>query len=137
MSAMQEKRQVVPPQRKKLSGTVTSAGNMQRTITVAIERHPWHARLRKQLRRQTKLLVDDPKHEAQVGDRVLIEETRPLSKRKHFRLLQIVSRRPQTRTESETGREATGYKVPGRATQSAGGGSIGGGTEEVPTREEP
>lgn len=79
-------------QRKKLSGTVVSAGKMLRTITVTIERHPWHARLQKQLRRQIQLLVDDPKSEARVGDHVVIEETRPLSRRKHFRLLRVERR---------------------------------------------
>lgn len=83
----------VHTQRTKLSGTVVSAGKMLRTITVTIERHPWHAHVRKQLRRQTTLLVDDPKSEARVGDAVVIEETRPLSRRKHFRLLRIERRR--------------------------------------------
>ncbi|MDP3685745.1 MAG: uS17 family ribosomal protein [bacterium] len=86
---------VVPRRRRQLSGMVVSAGKMLRTITVTIERHPWHPQLRKQLRRRTRLFVDDPKHEARAGDRVIIEETRPLSRRKHFRLLRIERRKEE------------------------------------------
>ncbi len=89
------------PRRKQFSGTVVSAGKMARTITVIVGRLPWHAKLRKQLRRTTKLLVDDPKQEAHAGDRVVIEETRPLSRRKHFRLLRVTVRRPQAGTSSD------------------------------------
>ncbi|TSC72989.1 MAG: small subunit ribosomal protein S17 [Parcubacteria group bacterium Gr01-1014_38] len=78
--------------RKQFFGTVVSAGKMARTVTVAVERLPWHPTLKHQIRRRTKFLVDDPKHEARIGDQVVIEETRPLSRRKHFRLLRIVSR---------------------------------------------
>lgn len=88
-------------QRKQFSATVISAGKMARTITVSVERLPWHAKLRKQLRRTTKLLVDDPRQEAHEGDRVLIEETRPLSRRKHFRLLRVTVRRPHVGTVSD------------------------------------
>lgn len=88
-------------QRKQFSGTVVSAGKMARTITVIVERLPWHAKLRKQLRRTRKLLVDDPTQEAHVGDRVVIEETRPLSRRKHFRILHVTVRRPQMGTSSD------------------------------------
>lgn len=87
MSTLQDR-----PRRKQFSGTVVSAGKMARTMTVVVERLPWHPALRKQIRRRTKFLVDDPKSEARIGDRVVIEETRPLSRRKHFRLLRIVSR---------------------------------------------
>lgn len=62
---------------------------MAHTITVAVERFPWHPRVRKQLRRTTRFLVHDARREVQVGDRVLIEETRPLSRRKHFRLMRV------------------------------------------------
>ena len=87
MSALQDR-----PRRKQFFGTVVSAGKMARTVTVAVERLPWHPTLKQQIRRRTKFLVDDPKREARIDDHVVIEETRPLSRRKHFRLLRIVSR---------------------------------------------
>lgn len=93
---------------------------MLRTITVAVEWRPWHAKLRKQIRRRTKVLVDDAKNEARSGDRVVIEETRPLSRRKHFRLLRVVSRNPKVDVQSETGEHATGLAGPERASATQG-----------------
>ncbi len=81
-----------PVRRKRFTGIVASAGRMAQTITVAVERFPWHPKVSKQVRRTHSLLVHDPHSTAAVGDRVVIEETRPLSKRKHFRLLSIEKR---------------------------------------------
>lgn len=81
--------------RKKFSGVVLAAGNMAKTITVSVERFPWHPKVRKQIRRTKTYLVHDPGGEARVGDRVTIEETRPLSKRKHFRLVSVDVKRQQ------------------------------------------
>lgn len=77
--------------RTTFTGIVVAAGRMARTITVAIARLPWHAKLKKQVRRSKWFLVDDPTGAAHVGDQVTIQETRPLSKRKHFRLVRVVS----------------------------------------------
>lgn len=81
-----------PPRRKRFSGVVISAGKMTQTVTVAVERVLWHPKVRKQLRRVQTFLVHDAKAETREGDRVVIEETRPLSKRKHFRVVAVVSR---------------------------------------------
>lgn len=81
-----------PPRRKRLSGVVISAGKMTQTVTVAVERVVWHPKVRKQIRRIHTFLVHDPKAETREGYRVVIEETRPLSKRKHFRVAEVVSR---------------------------------------------
>lgn len=77
------------PRRKRLTGVVVSAGKMAQTITVLVERRPWHPKVKKQYRRSKAYLVHDARGAARVGDRVVMEETRPLSKRKHFRLVSV------------------------------------------------
>lgn len=74
------------PQR--LRGVVVGAKKMTKTITVAVERLVWHPKLRKQYRQTKNFLVHDEKEEARVGDVVRIEQTRPLSRRKYFRLVE-------------------------------------------------
>lgn len=82
--------------RKRLTGMVVSTGTMAQTAAVALNRFPAVPKLRKRIRRTRVLLVHDPRGEARPGDRVVIEETRPISKRKHFRLVEIVSRASAT-----------------------------------------
>lgn len=77
----------VKPRRRRFQGVVVSAGSMTKTVRVAVERTLWHPRVKKQVRRTKAFLVHDGRGEAKVGDRVVIEETRPLSARKHFRIL--------------------------------------------------
>ena len=72
--------------RRVLRGTVVSS-NMQDTITVAVERYVKHPKYKKFQRRTKKYLVHDAGNTSQVGDKVEIIETRPLSKRKRFTLL--------------------------------------------------
>jgi small subunit ribosomal protein S17 len=77
--------------RQKRVGTVNST-KMQKTITVTVDRSIAHPLYRRIVRRSTKFLVHDEKNEARMGDRVEIEETRPLSKRKRWRLKKIIAR---------------------------------------------
>ncbi len=77
--------------RRKLVGVVTST-RAQKTITVAIERKFKHAKYGKYLRRQKRYLAHDEEKNAREGDLVEIVATRPLSKRKRWRLLRVVSR---------------------------------------------
>lgn len=74
-----------------LQGTVTSAAT-PKTITVQVERTFRHARYGKYMRRRKKYAAHDEKGEARRGDMVEIEATRPLSKRKRWRLLRVVRR---------------------------------------------
>lgn len=69
-----------------LRGTVVAA-NMQDTCTVAVERYVKHPKYKKFLRRTKKYLVHDAGNTANVGDKVTITETRPISKRKSFVLV--------------------------------------------------
>jgi len=80
---------------KTLTGKVVS-NKMQKTITVAVERFVPHPDYGKYQRRTTKFLAHDENNESREGDVVAIEECRPLSRHKSWRLVKIVSRADQT-----------------------------------------
>jgi len=77
--------------RKTRIGIVVS-NKMDKTITVAIERRVPHPIYRKYFKKTTKLMAHDEKQECGLGDKVKIMETRPLSKRKRWRLIEIVEK---------------------------------------------
>ena len=77
--------------RKTRIGVVVS-NKMDKTITVAIERRVPHPIYKKYFKKTTKLMAHDEKKECGVGDKVKIMETRPLSKNKRWRLVQIVEK---------------------------------------------
>jgi small subunit ribosomal protein S17 len=65
---------------------------MDKTIVVQVERRFRHPRFKKVVTAYSKFYAHDEKNEARVGDRVRIQETRPLSKSKCWRLVEIVER---------------------------------------------
>jgi small subunit ribosomal protein S17 len=77
--------------RKIRVGRVVSS-KMQKSIVVAIERRVPHPIYKKYFKRTTTLMAHDEKREAGVGDKVKIMETRPLSKRKRWRLVEILEK---------------------------------------------
>jgi small subunit ribosomal protein S17 len=77
--------------RKTRIGMVMS-DKMDKTITVAIERKVPHPIYKKYFKKTTKLMAHDEKSECGIGDRVKIMETRPLSKNKRWRLVEIVEK---------------------------------------------
>ena len=77
--------------RKTLVGRVKS-DKMDKTIVVAIEDSVKHPLYNKVIQRTYNLKAHDEKNEAQVGDRVKVMETRPLSKDKRWRLVEIVEK---------------------------------------------
>jgi small subunit ribosomal protein S17 len=77
--------------RKERVGEVIS-NKMAKTIIVQVERRFAHARYKKVVTGYKKLYAHDEKSEAKVGDRVRIEETRPLSKTKRWRLVEVVAK---------------------------------------------
>jgi small subunit ribosomal protein S17 len=79
------------PLRKTRIGIVVS-NKMQKTITVAIERRVSHPLYNKYYKKTTKLMAHDDKSECNVGDKVKIMETRPLSSKKRWRLVEIVEK---------------------------------------------
>lgn len=89
--AEETKQPVVRGKRKVRVGKVVS-NKMQKSIVVAIERQVAHPIYKKYYRQTTKLMAHDEKQEAKVGDVVRIMETRPLSARKRWRLVEIVDK---------------------------------------------
>jgi small subunit ribosomal protein S17 len=77
--------------RKERVGEVISS-NMSKTIVVRVERRFPHAKYKKVVTGYKKFYAHDDKGDAKVGDRVRIEETRPLSKLKRWRLVEVVER---------------------------------------------
>ena len=77
--------------RKVREGVVTSA-SMDKTITVTVTDRVRHARYNKFILRSKKLYAHDETNDAGAGDRVRIMETRPLSKNKRWRLVEIIER---------------------------------------------
>lgn len=77
-----------------VSGRVTS-NKMDKTITVAVERMVSHPLYGKYVRRTSKLHAHDENNECLEGDMVIIEQCRPLSKSKSWRLVKVVERAQQ------------------------------------------
>jgi len=77
--------------RKERVGNVVS-DKMNKTIVVRVERRFRHPQFKKVVTAYSKFYAHDEKNEAKVGDRVRIQETRPLSKTKSWRLVEIVER---------------------------------------------
>ncbi|HLF14326.1 MAG TPA: 30S ribosomal protein S17 [Bacteroidota bacterium] len=78
-------------QRKVRQGRVVSNA-MQKSIVVAIERRVPHPVYRKYFKRTVKLTAHDEKQEAGIGDLVRVMETRPLSRTKRWRLVEIIEK---------------------------------------------
>ena len=77
--------------RKTRTGLVVS-DKMDKTVVVAIADNVQHPLYKKIVKRTVKLKVHDEQNECRVGDRVLIMETRPLSKDKRWRVVEIVEK---------------------------------------------
>lgn len=77
--------------RKERVGKVLS-NKMNKSIVVAIERKVKHPVYGKFMKKTTKLMAHDEKEECNIGDTVRIMETRPMSKRKNWRLVEIIER---------------------------------------------
>lgn len=77
--------------RKVRTGKVTS-NKMDKTIVVAIEEHVKHLLYKKVVKRTYKLKAHDENNECNIGDTVKVMETRPLSKDKRWRLVEIVEK---------------------------------------------
>jgi small subunit ribosomal protein S17 len=75
--------------RKSLTGVVVS-NKMQKTVVVMVERLVRHPTYGKMVRRRAKIKAHDDGNRCQIGDKVLIRETRPLSKDKHWRVVDVL-----------------------------------------------
>ena len=77
--------------RKTRTGTVVS-DKMEKTIVVAVETFGKHSLYKKRIKKTVKFKAHDELNKCEIGDRVKIMETRPLSKDKHWRLVEIVEK---------------------------------------------
>ncbi|WP_019134714.1 30S ribosomal protein S17 [Kallipyga massiliensis] len=75
--------------RKTISGVVVS-DKMDKTIVVEVSQLVKHPKYKKMLTRSKRFKAHDEENAAKVGDKVLLMETRPLSKQKRFRLVEIL-----------------------------------------------
>lgn len=81
--------------RKERQGVVVS-NKMQKTIVVRVSRRIRHPVYGKEMTQTRKYFAHDEKNEAKIGDTVLISESRPLSRLKHWRLVEVVAKAKQT-----------------------------------------
>ncbi len=80
------------PNNRKIRDGVVISNKMERTAVVAVVSRVRHPRYNKTVQRASRLYVDDPANDLNIGDRVRIQETRPLSKLKRWRILQVLDR---------------------------------------------
>ncbi|MFP4055941.1 MAG: 30S ribosomal protein S17 [Candidatus Brocadiia bacterium] len=76
--------------RRKIAIGIVRSDKMDKTITVEAERRVLHPRYHKYIRAYTRYVAHDENNQARVGDKVSIMETRPLSKTKRWRLVDIL-----------------------------------------------
>lgn len=92
MSAAEQKPEARRPARRKVRIGRVVSNKMEKSIVVAIDRSVPHPIYKKYFKRSSKLMAHDEKREAGIGDTVRIMETRPLSKRKKWRLVDIIEK---------------------------------------------
>ena len=85
---------------KTITGVVSSA-NVDKTIVVTICEKKTHPLYRKQYTTSKKFMAHDENNEAKLGDKVVISETRPISKRKRFTLTKVVEKAEVKHVEPE------------------------------------
>ena len=78
--------------RRKVRTGVVVSDKMDKTVVVRIDRQVRHSLYGKTVRRSSKLAAHDEQNDAHIGDRVRVMETRPLSKSKRWRVVQVVER---------------------------------------------
>jgi len=84
----------VEKKRQEKVGLVTS-NKMQKSVVVTVERQTTHPLYKRVVRRSKNFLAHDEKGECRVGDTVRIRETRPLSRRKRWRVVQVIAKAAQ------------------------------------------
>ncbi len=90
-SVTQMEQQAKQKKRNTKVGRVVSSA-MQKSVVVAVDRLVEHPLYRKTIRRTSKFMAHDEQNQCKAGDKVLIEETRPLSKRKRWIVKEILEK---------------------------------------------
>ena len=91
--------------RKERNGVVVS-DRMEKTVVVSVEHTVMHPKYKKYLRRRTKVKAHDENNQCHVGDRVVIVESRPLSRDKRWRVSRILERSQAATAEQTEGADA-------------------------------
>ena len=86
--------------RKTRTGRVVSE-KMEKTVVIAVGRTTTHPLYKKLIRRTTQFMAHDEKGQAHMGDLVRIMESRPISKMKHWRVIEVLERKQQASPVSE------------------------------------
>ena len=87
---MEEQKTQKDNKREKVGVVVSN--KMQKTVVVAVENLVRHEMYQKYIKRTNKFLAHNEKPDVNVGDRVIIEETRPLSKRKRWNVKEVIEK---------------------------------------------
>jgi len=82
----------VERKRRKVREGIVVSTKMDKTVVVAVVDRVQHSRYRKTLQRTTKLYAHDEANEVREGDRVRVAETRPMSRQKRWRLVEIIEK---------------------------------------------
>ena len=80
------------PNRRKVREGVVVSNAMDKTVSVAVTDRVRHRRYDKTVQRTTKVFAHDEQNDLKVGDRVRLQETRPLSKQKRWRIVEVIER---------------------------------------------
>jgi small subunit ribosomal protein S17 len=91
MAATEETKSETKTERTKKTGVVVS-NKMQKTVVVAVENLVKHGMYQKYIKRTSKFLAHAENNDVNVGDRVVIEESRPLSKRKRWAVREVIEK---------------------------------------------
>ena len=80
------------PNRRKVREGVVVSSAMDKTVSVAVTDRVRHRRYDKTVQRTSKVFAHDEQNDLKVGDRVRLQETRPLSKQKRWRVVEVLER---------------------------------------------
>jgi small subunit ribosomal protein S17 len=78
--------------RRKVREGIVISTKMDKTVVVAVVKHVRHRRYGKTMQRTSNLYAHDENNDAREGDRVRVSETRPMSKQKHWRVVEVLER---------------------------------------------
>lgn len=92
MAQNEEKNESASTQNKRTKVGVVVSNKMQKTVVVAVENFVRHGMYQKYIKRTNKFLAHNEQPDINIGDRVLIEETRPLSKRKRWNVREVLDK---------------------------------------------
>jgi small subunit ribosomal protein S17 len=92
MMAEQSSPQPVRPNRRKVREGLVASNAMDKTVIVSVVERVRHPRYAKTVQRTKRLYAHDENNDVKVGDRVRVQETRPLSKLKRWRIVEILER---------------------------------------------